>query len=251
MREIHGFSSHRLNPRDTNPYTMNELQYLREMPVLSERFESSHRPVPRSVRNILHAAAFFDSNSTPVPTQYQLPPLDRLKDGETHQRNDSGYESAANTYMGNEDEDDGIDAWCDAVLAQTTLAEPNQHILRPDAAVFRPGIQIDSEIHSDASRKEIGGASSFRHQGAGHSGVRFTPDQDSENTLHLKDAHGQNRNGQFVVTECELEVLDYEGLHPRFRDGTTNAWSEGAESEDDEKIHDNHVEVGSRARWSF
>lgn len=259
LQEAEASSSDQNSLESANAFTMDEIQYLGEMP-LTDRFEPSHRPPPGANRNILHAAAIFDPNFSPTPTYYQLPPRSRRCYGEigpsnyglgnqkTHRRNDSGYESGVPLFIGDDDEDDdGIDAWCDAVLAQGPLVEPNQHILRPDAPSFRPGVHVVSGSRVEETRKPFGKAILVQDEGR-HPVADGFPDNGprvySSSIVESGDEQDYIRQGRFAL------VLDYEGITSRLGGGIRDTRSEGAESDADEETYDDQFEEGSRTRWS-
>lgn len=243
--QIQEQSSHQSSPEYTHAFTMDEIQYLSEMPPPT-RFP---RPPPASNRYIRHAAAIFDPSFAPTPTQYKLPPRCRryygdlgpeLRNGKTHQRKDSGYESGAYALTAeDEDIDDGIDAWCDAVLAHAPTAEASARILRAEAVCFRPGVRESCDVGDGMvgvgdARQEFDGDG----EGGGVLGAGGRMGRCLSGIEGSEDEGDANRQGGFT---------DDEGCALRLGCGSR---SDGAREDVDEGNYDEGFEEGSRARWS-
>lgn len=275
LREIYSPSVQRIAPGYLH-LTNNEMDFVTEIPT-SERFEDTHRPPPGTGRNTLHAADIFDPSFAPAPIYYQLPlrPKRTYAEeivhstmgkggvmspyGDQHQRNDSGYESGAYGFVGDDEEYDGIDAWCDAVLSQASLVEPNRQVLRPDAPIFEPGAYSHSVLNNDEIDMTLRGTNQLHGERNGHPTVRLPPSYEADHAsfnIEYTEEEGEDAEqcvsgARFAVTEYELKVLDYEGLNSRLGRGVRDTESEGAKSENGRETYDEQFEVGSRARWSY
>lgn len=140
------------------------------------------------------------------------------------------------------DDDDDIDAWCDAVLAQNLLVGSNEHVLRAEAAGFRPGgdMEVGARVAVGGRRRDHDdGGYSVAFSSSGHESIAL-----ASSIEDAQDERDCDRQGRCAV------VLDDEGLGSRVGRCGREARSEGARSEDDEGGYDERFDEGSRARWS-
>lgn len=243
--ELNALSTHRLESRYTNDNTVDESVHFNHLS-LSEHFQSeqNRRPVPGLNRNILHAAAIFDpSYQPPPPLTYQLPPrgpgyyTDFLPNAytawESHQRNDSGYESAPYAMMEDDEEEDGIDAWCDAVLSQGAQLESNQHVLRPEAPCFEPKADSNPETQEDVYTDARSNVSTS---------ISDDPDF-SPSSIRNPKHPDRNFGDRFKVTAYEREVLDYEGLRSSSKYGWRDTQSDNADPPHGDTTRDTESET--------